>query len=290
MTNPPTKKERASWNFDDGASIAPGRTVIEPLGGGNRYEVFLVWDEKLYAAVVAKVLRPDRVDDERALAGLRREAELLDRLAHPVLVRGFGAVLDGPHPHILLEDLEAPTLRRLIKKHGSLPLEQLLPLALHIAAVLHYLAGERVIHFDVKPSNILMNAPPRLIDLSLARSFESAAKLGRPIGTHTYVAPEVCDVGASPYPIEAAADVWGLGATLYHAMTGEPPFPRSPDAATSEDLTERYPQLVIEPDPLGKHVDPRLESLVMRMLAKDPAERPPAGEVASVLESFVGGG
>ncbi len=261
--------------------------MLEPLGGGTRYEVFLVWDEKLYSPVVAKVLRPDKVNDERAVGAFRREAALLDRLAHPVLVRGFSAVLDGPHPHLLLEDLEAPTLRRLMKRHGLLPLEQLLPLALHIAAVLHYLSTERVVHFDVKPSNIVMNVPPRLIDLSLARSYEDAAQLQRPIGTHAYVAPEVCEVGSSPHSIEAAADVWGLGATLHHGITGEIPFPRSPDAASSDDLTERYPQLVVEPEPLGNNLDPRLQSLVMRMLAKNPAERPPAREVATVLESFL---
>ncbi len=282
-----TGQKNASWNFEPGAPIAEGRTVLEPLGGGKRYEVFLVWDERLHSPLVAKVLRPDRVEDERALAALRREAELLERLAHPVLVRGFGAVLDGRYPHLLLEDLDAPTLRRLIKRHGALPLEQLFPLALHIAGALHYLAGEKVVHFDVKPSNIVMNVPPRLIDLSLARSFESAAELRRPIGTHAYVAPEVCEAGSSPHRIDAAADVWGLGATLYHAITGEIPFPRSKDAATSDDLAERYPQLVMEPELLGKQFDPRLESLVMRMLAKDPAERPPAAEVASVLEAFM---
>lgn len=292
MVDPPTspkqpKTERASWNFEPGEPIAEGRTVLEPLGGGNRYEVFLVWDERLFSPVVAKVLRPDRIENERAVEAFRREAALLERLAHPVLVRGFGAVLDGRYPHLLLEDLDAPTLRRLIKRHGALPLEQLLPLALHIAAVVHYLSTQSVVHFDVKPGNIVMNVPPRLIDLSLARSFEDAAQLRRPIGTHTYVAPEVCEAGSSPHRIGGAVDVWGLGATLYHAMAGEVPFPRSPTAAASEDLTERYPQLVTEPEPLGKHVAPGLESLVMRMLARDPAERPAAGEVATVLESFV---
>lgn len=281
------KEEKASWNFEAGAQIAKGRSVVKALGGGRRYEVFLVWDDQLLTAVVAKILRPDRLEDERALSALRREVEVLERLAHPVLVRGFGAALDGPYPHVLLEDLDGPTLRRLIRRHGPLPLEQLLPLALHIAAVLHYMSTEEVVHLDVKPANIIMGVPPRLIDLSLARSFEEATQLQRPIGTHTYVAPEVCEVGTSPYPIEAAADVWGLGATLYHAITGEVPFPRSLDAANSDDLTERYPQLVTEPEPLGSQFDPRLESVVMRMLAKDPGERPPAGEVATVLESFM---
>lgn len=263
--------------------------MVKELGGGNRYEVFVVWDDRLCTTVVAKVLRPDRTEDERALRALRREAELLERLAHPVLVRGFGAVLDGPYPHVLLEDLDGRTLRRLVDRYNPLPLDQLLPLAVSIASVLHYLSTESIVHLDVKPGNIVMNVPPRLIDLSLARSVESAAELRIPVGTHAYMAPEVCEVPSSQHPVGAAADVWGLGATLYYAMTGEVPFPREPDAASSEEPTVRFPQLVEEPEPLGQGFPAGLESLIMRMLAKDPAERPAAREVVTVLESFVDG-
>ena len=62
--------ERASWEFEQGAEIAPGRTVLRDLGGGTRYEVFLVWDARMFSICVAKVLRPDHVDDERALRDL----------------------------------------------------------------------------------------------------------------------------------------------------------------------------------------------------------------------------
>src|SRR5215211_8541218 len=82
----------------------------------ERYEVYLVWDEYLFSLAVAKVLRPDLVSDERAVRELRDEAEVLDALAHPVIVRGFDAVLDGPHPHVMIEHLEGPSLRRLIRK------------------------------------------------------------------------------------------------------------------------------------------------------------------------------
>jgi eukaryotic-like serine/threonine-protein kinase len=258
--------EKASWNFEPDTPIAEGRWVLKSLGGGNRYEVFLVWDEKLFAPVVAKVLRPDRVDNERSLAALRREAGLLERLAHPVLVRGFGAVLDGRCPHVLLEDVDGPTLRRLIRRHGALPLEQLLPLALHVASALHYLSTERVVHFDVKPGNIVMAVPPRLIDLSLARSFEEATQIKKPVGTGSYMAPEVRAAPGSE-GIGPAADVWSFGATLYEAIAGR---------RVSED-----------PEPLPEDLPAGLASLVMRMLARDPAERPVPSEVATVLESHV---
>ena len=106
-------EEKDGWNFDEGAEIAPGRSVLKTLGGGSRYEVLLVWDDRLFAITVAKVLRPEFVEDERALGELAEEADALAQLAHPVLVRGFDAVLDGPHPHVLIEHLEGPTLRRL---------------------------------------------------------------------------------------------------------------------------------------------------------------------------------
>jgi eukaryotic-like serine/threonine-protein kinase len=270
--------DKPSWNLEPDTAIAEGRWILEHLGGGNRYEVFLVWDEKLFAPVVAKILRPDRVENPRSVEALRREAELLDRLRHPVLVRGFGAVLDGPYPHVLLEEVEGPTLRRLIRRHGALPLEQLLPLALHVAAALHYLSTESVVHFDVKPGNIVMSVPPRLLDLSLARSVDEGKQLRKPVGTHVFMAPEVCEAPNSSPRIGTTADIWSLGGTLYQAITGELPFTRD----------EEHAQLVEEPAPLRGQVPDGLASLVMRMLAKDPSERPPAREVAAVLESFAG--
>jgi serine/threonine protein kinase len=249
--------------------------------------VYLVWDDRWFALTVAKILRPDQTEDTRALRELQRESELLGRLAHPVLVRGFGAVLEGPYPHLLLEHLEGPTLRKLIKRYGPLPIEQLLPLALHIAAALHYLSAERIVHLDVKPGNIVMGIPPRLIDLSIARSVESAARLRVPIGTDAYMPPEQCAPEAWAGRIGPAADVWGLGATLYHAATSRLPFPRPPGAGEGPDPTVRFPQLVAEPAPLPTNVPAPLGELILRMLARDPADRPAACEVASALEPLV---
>src|SRR5918998_1997869 len=171
------KREHASWGFEPGVEIAPGRSVLRSLGGGSRYEVFLVWEERMFTPLAAKVLRPDQAEDEKALRDLRREADALERLRHPVLIRGFGAVLEGPYPHVLVEHFDGDTLRRLIKRGGPVPLPQLLPLALNVAAAIHYLAAEEMVHLDVKPDNIVMGIPPRLIDLSIARSFKRAARL-----------------------------------------------------------------------------------------------------------------
>ncbi|HET8542741.1 MAG TPA: serine/threonine-protein kinase [Anaeromyxobacter sp.] len=278
---------RGRWGFAEGAEIAPGRHVLGRLGGGSRYEVYLAWDEALFALVVAKILRPGAVGDARAREELRREASLVERLAHPCLVRGFGAVLDGAYPHVVLEHVEGPTLHRLVERSGPAAMEQLLPLALHVAAVLHHLAGRGVVHLDVKPANVVMSAPPRLIDLSVARSVEEARTLRVPIGTDAYMAPEQCLPGPDAPPIGPAADVWALGATLFHAAAGRPPFPRRPEAARSADAPTRFPQLVRAPEPLGDRVPAAVSELVRRMLARDPAARPSAREVVEALEPLV---
>jgi serine/threonine protein kinase len=283
----PARPDRPSWEFEQGAEIASGRTVLRRLGGGSRYEALLVWDEALFAIMVAKVLRPDQVDDERALRELRREAEALERLAHPVIVRGFDAVLEGAHPHLLIEHLEGPTLRRVIKKGGALPLQQALPLALHVAAALHYMAREGMVHLDVKPDNIVMGIPPRLIDLSIACDLERARRLRGPLGTDAYMAPEQCVGGSRNTPIGPAADVFGLGATLFHALSGRKPFPREPSARHSGKPDVRFPQLCEEPLPLPSHLPAAVTRLVGRMLARDPDSRPGAAEVATELEPLV---
>jgi eukaryotic-like serine/threonine-protein kinase len=278
--------ERPSWKFEEGAPIGPRRTVLKPLGGGTRYEVYLVWDEVMFAICVAKVLRPGSAEDDRALRDLRREAEILDLLAHPVIVRGFDAVLEGPHPHVLIEHLEGHSLRRLIRRGGPLPLEQLLPLALHVAGALEYMRHMEVVHLDVKPDNIIMGVPPRLIDLSIARPLERAARISNPVGTDAYMAPEQCDPDGRG-EIGPPSDVWGLGATLHHAVVGRVPFPRPKEARESEDPQVRFPQLTREPEPISGPAPQALRDLIASMLESDPTARPTAGGVAERLEPLV---
>lgn len=275
--------EHASWQFEEGEEIHPRRFVLKPIGGGNRYEVCLVWDETLYALAVAKVLRPDQAGDEKALGDLGDEVEALRSLAHPTLVRCFDAVLDGPRPHVLIEHLEGPSLRRLIKRDGAILLEQLLPLAAHVAGALQYMAQADYVHLDVKPDNIVMGVPPRLIDLSIARTLERAARTAGPIGTDPYMPPEQCTGDGARGTIGPAADAWGLGATLFHAVSGERPFPKG----NGREGPERFPQLIEEPRPLPAGVPAALRKLIAELLDPDPGRRPSCGEVVTRLEPLV---
>ena len=271
------EEERRTWELDEGDAIAPGRSVLRRLGGGRRYEVFLVWDDRRLAVLVAKVLRPDQTTDPVALRDLADEADALARLSHPVIVRGFDAVTDGRFPHLLLEHLEGPTLRELIARDGALAVEQALPLGLHVASALHYLAVEGMVHLDVKPENVVMGAPPRLIDLSVARSVEAARRLRTAIGTDGYMAPEQCD--PSRGAVGPPADVFGLAATLHHAVGGTRPFAR--------DGEQRFPQTTRDPEPLPRRVPAPLVELLRAALARDPVERPTAAEFAAGLEPLV---
>jgi eukaryotic-like serine/threonine-protein kinase len=276
--------EKESWGFPEGHEIAPGRTTLKLLGGGNRYEVYLVWDERFFSVMVAKVLRPDLVEEGYALRGLRRETEALEALAHPVLLRGFASHVEGPYPHVLVEHLEGPTLRRLIKKNGALPIEQTLPLGLHVASVIHYMAEEGWVHLDLKPDNLVMGIPPRVIDLSLARTIERAQRLTDYIGTNAYMPPEQCNPRGDVGP---PADVWGLGATLYHAVAGRLPFRRPRTRDQDAPLEDRFPQLEDEPHAWRRPVPQALSDAILSCLRKDPAERPTAGELAMMLQPLV---
>ncbi len=276
---------KSSWDFDDGDEIAPGRLAIQRLGGGSRFEAYLCWDEHLFAPVVVKIIRPDQVDHPAARRGLAREVATAQRLNHPVVLRAFDAVLDGPRPHVVLENLDGPRLSTLLRKYGPLPLEQLLPLGLEMCSALHYLAAESTVHLDVKPSNVIMGSPPRLIDLSIARTVDEAARLDHPVGTDAYMPPEQCDPPRTGFP-GAPADVWGLGATLFEAVTGYQPFRRGVDDQDAP-VEQRWPQIVEEPEPLPKRAPDVVTKPILACLDKNPANRPTAAELAQQLEPLV---
>jgi serine/threonine protein kinase len=277
------KTSTGRWDFEQGEEIAPGRFALERLGRGTRYETWLALDERLMSVVVCKLLRPDRVDDEHARREIAREAEILFTLAHPIVVRALDAELDGPRPHIVLEHLEGPTLRRLLRRYGTLEMEQLLPLTLHVCAALNYLALCGVVHLDVKPENIIMSAPPRLIDLSIARTIQETSSITEPLGTYAYMAPEQAAPGTRG-DIGSAADVWALGVTLFEAINGTRPFETEPG---TEDAPPELLQLYDEPLPLRKGVPSELVEIVMACLRDDPLSRPSAADVALAIEPLV---
>ncbi len=276
-----------SWEFAEGDAISDRLTAVSLLGGGAAYEAYLAFDRHLFAPVVVKVVRPDQVGDRSTLAGLERETDTVGSLAHPAIVRGFHAVLGGERPHLVLENLDGPRLSSLVRRHGPMPMQQLLPLGLELASALHYLRERDVVHLDVKPSNIIMGAPPRLIDLSVARSSAEAATLTTAIGTDAWMAPEQCTPGADGTVPGFASDVWGLGVSLFYAAAGYRPFPHEDGESDENDRDSHWPQLSLPPAPLSDRVDPGLRAAIDACLTVDPAARPTPADVAGMLEPML---
>ena len=269
-----------SWEAREAEELVPGYAAVRLLGGGPRYEAYLAWSERLHALVVVKLPRPAFAADPGARRSLAAEAEALRALSHPVLPRLFAADADAAPPYLVLELLDGPRLSTAIRRY-RLAVEQVVPLGLQLASALHYLAREGWVHLDVKPKNVILGAPPRLIDLSVATRVEAARRLARPVGTDAYMAPEQCDPARLP-ELSPAADVWGLGVTLYEALEGRKPFsePR-PEAG---DLAVRYPQLRERPRPLARDVPAPLAEAVHDCLARDPAARPAPAELSARLQ------
>ncbi|MGH3334919.1 MAG: serine/threonine-protein kinase, partial [Nocardioides sp.] len=259
-----------SWHLAEGDQLTPELTAMRLLGGGTAYEAYLAFDEITFSPVVVKVIRPGRVNEPN-LRGLRREVTALAAVNHPVVVRGLRHELDGERPHIVLEHIDGPRLSSLIRRHGPLQEQQYLPLAIDVAAALHYLRRVGYVHLDIKPSNIIMGAPARLIDLSVAREASEAAELTRHIGTDQYMSPEQ----AAPQRVGrpgVESDVWGLGATLFEAVAGYRPFDEGDPHA--DDPRGRFPQLVEPPYELPDRVPAEVAKVVYGALEADAADRP----------------
>ena len=282
LAEPPSEAPAsASWGFREGDEIVPGCHAVRLLGGGQRFEAYLAWDDRLLALVVAKVLRPDQVDDPAALAAIAAEATMLEHLQHPAIMRSFGAVVDGPRPHLVLEYLDGPHLSSLLRNY-DVALDQTLSLGLQLCSAVHYMGTRDVVHLDIKPRNIIMAGPPRLIDMSLALRTGELAGVSSPVGTARYMAPEQCD-SARFHELASATDVWGIGVTLYWALAKSSPFP-APAGEEDASPEQRYPQLVHEPAPLPADVPASLVELVRVALSPRPEDRPTAEQVAAELE------
>ncbi|AWB92755.1 serine/threonine-protein kinase [Aeromicrobium chenweiae] len=265
-----------TWGLAGGDQIAPGLTAVRPVGGGDVYEAWLAFDERLYAPVVAKVVRPGHVDAGSSRAALVREVEMLSRVSHPGIARLFSYDDEGPRPYLVLENVDGPTLSSLISTHGYLPLHQLLPLGLELCSALHYLRQQDVCHLDLKPSNVIMGAPAKLIDFSVAMDAQEAAGLTDPVGSDEYMAPEQCRPGVLG-TVGHASDMWAFGATMFRAAAGYRAYDREP----------RWAQLDQTPFDLPHVVPTVLGDLIVSCLAPDAADRPGPAAVAEALEPLL---
>ena len=264
--------------FVAGERLAPGYEVIAHMSRGNNLDVYDAWSEERACRVIAKTPRPDRLEDRRTVRALMREGRLLKKFTHPHIVRAY-EVSKEPQPVVILETLTGATLAYLIDtRPRRLAISEIVHLGLHLCSALHYIHRQGVLHLDLKPSNIISESwLAKIIDLSIARS-PGQGEEGT--GTDQYMAPEqVTGDHLSP-----ATDVWGVGAVLWEAATGEEPF----NAEDEDDEEPGYEQLERRIDPIRSYrrVPAAFASLVESCLEPDPAGRPTIEELMKGLKAI----
>ena len=264
--------------FVAGERLAPGYEVIAHMSRSNNLDVYDAWSEERACRVIAKTPRPDRLEDRRTVRALMREGRLLKKFTHPHIVRAY-EVSKEPQPVVILETLTGATLAYLIDtRPRRLAISEIVHLGLHLCSALHYIHRQGVLHLDLKPSNIISESwLAKIIDLSIARS-PGQGEEGT--GTDQYMAPEqVTGDHLSP-----ATDVWGVGAVLWEAATGEEPF----NAEDEDDEEPGYEQLERRIDPIRSYrrVPAAFASLVESCLEPDPAGRPTIEELMKGLKAI----
>ncbi len=271
-----------SWDIRPGQDIDRSLAVIDVLGGGTRYEVFRAWDRELSCQVAVKDVRPHRIHEDRVIEGFEREVGIAQRLDHPNLVRLLRWTLAPPRPYLVFEFITAPTLGDHLGEQDGLSIPETCLLGVRMLSALSHMHSRYVLHLDVKPDNITTGDPPRLLDLSLARSFSGPVRMRHTVGTTAYMPPEQCEHGV----VTPASDLFSLGVTLYEAVTGMRPFPEGDDEAT--DRAAQYPQLLEDAQPLSEVIDvpDAMARTIMACLQRDPARRPRSAiEAATGLQS-----
>jgi hypothetical protein len=228
-------------------------------------------------AVKEVVFPPTMSEEERlpAQARVMREARAAARLNHPSAVTLYDVVQDGGGTFIVMELVKAPTLADLVRAEGPLPVQRVAELGAQIASALEAAHAAGIVHRDVKPGNVMV--PPmgmaKLADFGIA-SLQGDPQLtstGLVVGSPAYMAPEQARGEESGPPV----DFWALGATMYYAVEGEPPFDRGTSIATLAAVVNDPPRAPRRAGPLT--------SLITALLAKDPGSRPSGPELRAEL-------
>jgi tRNA A-37 threonylcarbamoyl transferase component Bud32 len=257
-------------------SLLGGRfALVREIGSGGMSTVFLGRDEVLDRPVAIKVLKPD-LEDSGVSVRFRREGRTAAKLSHPNIVQVYDAGEEGLEgrevSYIVVEYVPGGDLKDLIDRRGPLPGIMLSRIGADVANGLAHAHERGVIHRDIKPQNVLIDdyGSPKLTDFGIARALDvdHSTSTGSHLGTALYSSPEqLRGEGVTP-----KSDIYSLGTTLYHAAVGEPPFSGDP----LQVATQQVAKLPTPPRARGAAVGERLEDLILRCLAKDPAERPDA--------------
>jgi serine/threonine protein kinase len=239
------------------------------IGSGGMGTVYRAWDTTLERMVAVKLMRKELLDDQKALESFYREARACARLNHTNIVHIYAFDDWEGQSYLVMELADHGSLDARIEKLRLLPELDMLDIGIKIADALNMALKHDLLHRDIKPGNILFNADhePKLIDFGLARKAEVEHEVEDVTwGTPYYVAPEKI----KREPETFLSDMYSLGATLYHAMTGHVPF----EAPTVEEVIVAQVQTPLTPPNLvvPEITQPTSDALV-KCMAKNPAER-----------------
>lgn len=255
-----------------------GYTVIELLGQGGMGTVYRARDERLNRTVAIKVLHPDRARDPAARRRFLREGRAAAAVEHPHVMVILQVGEDGGQPFIVMQRHQGRSLHSVNDQADRLPLDEILRIGRETAEGLAAAHAKGVIHRDIKPHNILLEGPRnhvRIIDFGLAiEEGSGAARLtahGALVGTPAYMSPEQIHDGE----VDFKSDLYSLGVILYELVAGRLPFEGSSIVSIIAAITKGDPPPLetVSPD-----VPPRLAALVMRLLAREKADRPASAE------------
>jgi ligand-binding sensor domain-containing protein len=230
--------------------------------------------------VAIKILREDLRQDPRSRRRFHLEAAIIDQLDHPNIVRVLERGIHEDRPYIVMERLHGVTLAQKLETEGPLSLAGVAPMITQVCSALERIHRMGILHRDLKPANIMLipataqGTTVKLLDFGLARIMNHShmTRSGAVMGTLSYLAPELIVSREA----ERASDIFSLGVLVFELLTGALPY----HGGSPGDLLN---QILIEPPPplgdLGLDVPREIEDLVNRMLAKDPATRPQAGQI-----------
>jgi len=246
--------------------------LVGKLGQGAMGSVYLANRLSTGQKVAIKILPHDLARDQEFLERFRREARAALKISHPNVVAAYDVGVADSYNFIALEYIDGPNLELLLQKKGRLSEAELLKITSEIAMALEAAEEQGIVHRDIKPANILMNSAgvSKLTDLGLASASKGDQRVtmaGFAVGTPFYISPEQA---RGDLDVDCRADIYSLGATLYHLATGALPFPgNNPVVIMTKHLQEMPPA----PHIRQPGVSERISAMIMKMMAKDPGER-----------------
>ncbi len=262
----------------DVAGLKLGQFLIEErIGHGGMGAVFRALDLPLDRVVALKVLAPSQSRDPASAQRFQNEARAAARLDHENIARVHSIGTDRGLEFIAFEYIHGTNIRDFIVQKGLLAPEDAVNYAVQIAQALRHTHAAGVVHRDIKPSNIIVTPAGRakLVDLGLARQedpdrSQDLTVAGTTLGTFDYIAPEQA---RDPRQVDVRADIYSLGCTLYHMLTGEPPYPQG---SVIQKVVSHHGDAPPDPAQRNPRVSPQLSRIVRKMMASNPDERYPS--------------